>query len=64
MFNYRTKFIFLKAFKGKRVSPILIKEEQMLELELKGRNQSITNSQHYALQLYPNALQTKLQSRR
>lgn len=40
-----------------------IKEEHELELE-KGYETKLTNPNYYALQLYLNALQAKLQSRR
>lgn len=57
--QFRNNFVVEKDFN------VLIKEGQVLELELKGRNNSLSiYSQPYALQFYPNALQTKLQNRR
>jgi len=55
---------FRESFAVEKDFHILIKEWQVLELELKGRNNSLSiRSKPYALQLYPNALQAKLQSR-
>ena len=62
---FREKYFKIKQFKDNFVIEkdfkISIKEGHSLELELKGRNQSIlTISKNYALPLYNNAIQAKL----
>lgn len=63
---FKERYLRIKQFQDnfriEKDFKLLIKEEHKLELE-KGRK-TLTNSNYYALQLYPNALQAKLQSRR
>jgi len=64
---FRKRYLRIKQFNDnftvEKDFKLLIKEEHELELE-KGHETKLTNSNYYALQLYPNALQAKLQSRR